>query len=229
MASYLNIMIGGEAGQGVQSMGFALAKSFARGGYEVFADQDYESRVRGGHNFYRVRVSDSEIAAPDEEIDLLLALNKESIDLHRDEVKTSGVIVYDSGQVDDESGDNTLGVPLEKLTDEKIMANTVALGAALGLINYDLSILEGVLNDQYSEDIAVKNIKAAKAGFDYAGENYKGTFDVRLEGGCAREKKNAPERERSDCPWGNGCRLQVCLLLSYDAFDIYHGVYISQS
>ena len=55
MESQLNVMVGGEAGQGVQSVGFILAKAFARGEYHVFADQDYESRVRGGHNFFRVR------------------------------------------------------------------------------------------------------------------------------------------------------------------------------
>jgi 2-oxoglutarate ferredoxin oxidoreductase subunit alpha len=51
-------MIGGEAGQGVQSAGFILAKTFSRAGFHVFADQDYESRVRGGHNFYRIRAAD---------------------------------------------------------------------------------------------------------------------------------------------------------------------------
>lgn len=42
----INFMIAGEAGQGVQSAGFLLAKVFARMGYHVFADQDYESRIR---------------------------------------------------------------------------------------------------------------------------------------------------------------------------------------
>ena len=46
MGLSLNIMVGGEAGQGVQSVGFILAKAFARGGLQVFADQDYESRIR---------------------------------------------------------------------------------------------------------------------------------------------------------------------------------------
>ncbi|MDP6631997.1 MAG: hypothetical protein QGI51_00635 [Dehalococcoidales bacterium] len=47
MESQVNVMVGGEAGQGVQSVGFILAKTFA-GGYHVFADQDYESRVGEG-------------------------------------------------------------------------------------------------------------------------------------------------------------------------------------
>ena len=58
-----NFMVGGEAGQGVQSVGLLLAKVFARGGYHVFADQDYESRIRGGHNFFRVRVKEDSVMA----------------------------------------------------------------------------------------------------------------------------------------------------------------------
>ena len=77
-----NFIAGGEAGQGVQSVGFVLAKSMSRDGLYVFADQDYESRVRGGHNFFRVRVSDSEVQALSEKIDILIALNKETIELH---------------------------------------------------------------------------------------------------------------------------------------------------
>ncbi len=58
-----NILVGGEAGQGVQSVGMILSKTLAYGGYYVFADQDYESRVRGGHNFFRVRVKDRAVLA----------------------------------------------------------------------------------------------------------------------------------------------------------------------
>ena len=53
--------------------------TFARGGYHVFTNQDYESRVRGGHNFLRVRVKDSRVGAITEAVDILLALNRESI------------------------------------------------------------------------------------------------------------------------------------------------------
>ena len=89
MANEINIMVGGEAGQGVQSVGFLLAKALARWGYHIFADQDYESRVRGGHNFFRVRASDSPVEAINEAVDILVALNQETIDLHRQEVVTA--------------------------------------------------------------------------------------------------------------------------------------------
>lgn len=177
MAPQINIMTGGEAGQGVQSVGFVLAKTLARGGYYVFADQDYESRVRGGHNFYRVRAAGSEVTGPDEAIDILLALNEESIDLHRDEVVKTGVIIFDSGKISDITGRGIFGVPLEGLAGDKIMANTVALGAALGLMKYNISILEGVLEEQFGEgEIGQKNIEAARAGYEYVRKNYRGKF-----------------------------------------------------
>ena len=42
-----NIMAGGEAGQGVQSVGMILAKAMARGGLHVFADQRHRRTKQG--------------------------------------------------------------------------------------------------------------------------------------------------------------------------------------
>ncbi len=57
------IKIGGEAGQGILTIGDTLARLFARSGYHVFTHQDYESRIRGGHNIYQVRVADQPVMA----------------------------------------------------------------------------------------------------------------------------------------------------------------------
>jgi 2-oxoglutarate ferredoxin oxidoreductase subunit alpha len=97
----VNMMVGGEAGQGVQSVGFILAKALARGGYHVFADQDYESRIRGGHNFYRVRISDDQVGAISEHLDMLIALNRESVTLHQGELKDAGVAIFDAEKIKD--------------------------------------------------------------------------------------------------------------------------------
>ena len=182
----INFMVGGEAGQGVQSVGFLLAKAFARGGYHVFADQDYESRVRGGHNFFRVRVKESQVMAIAEPVDVLIALNKESIDLHRQEVTKGGVIVFDAEAVKDISTEgNLFGVPLASIAEEKagnkVMANTVALGAALGLVGYDFGVIEKVLRDRFGAgEVGEGNVRAARAGYDYAQRNFKGSFSQRI-------------------------------------------------
>ncbi|MFA4916397.1 MAG: 2-oxoacid:acceptor oxidoreductase subunit alpha [Syntrophales bacterium] len=183
----VNFMVGGEAGQGVQSVGFLLAKAFARGGYYIFADQDYESRIRGGHNFFRVRVSDSKVDAIAEPLDMLIALNKETIDLHREELVLKGIVLFDGEEITNTGGDNQLfSVPVNRMAEEKagnkLSANTVALGAALGLVGYDLEILVKVLRDHFGAgEVADNNVNAATAGYEYARQNFKGNFAIQLK------------------------------------------------
>jgi len=74
-----SIKIGGEAGQGIQTIGDTLARVFARNGFHVFSHQDYESRIRGGHNFYQLRLSNKPVVAPKDRIDIIVALDSESI------------------------------------------------------------------------------------------------------------------------------------------------------
>jgi len=88
---HLNIVIAGAAGQGVQSAGEILGKTLLRLGYHVFITQDYQSRVRGGHNFLSVRFSDAPLAAPVRRADYLLALNEESIGLRLGELAPEGL------------------------------------------------------------------------------------------------------------------------------------------
>ena len=172
MTAEINFMVGGEAGQGVQSVGLLLAKAMARWGYHVFADQDYESRVRGGHNFFRIRASDVHVEAIRESVDILIALNKESIDMHRHELAKGGVIIYDGEKLPGLAGNDLINVPFAGLAKEEagdaVMANTVALGAALGLFGYDLNLLNELLTGFFSGESGSKNIKAANAGYQTA-------------------------------------------------------------
>jgi len=201
MIDEINIMVGGEAGQGVQSVGLWLAKSFTRGGYYVFADQDYESRIRGGHNFFRVRISCRRIAAFSEHIDILIALNAETINLHREEVTENGVIIYDdqiTGNIPEDK--HLFGMPLQTLAEQqggnKVMANTVALGAALGLLHYDIGIAGKILLEQFGDvSNGQGNIRAAAAGYEYSQLNYHGDFAEKLKpaGGIQRMLLNGTE------------------------------------
>lgn len=186
MSVDIKVMIGGEAGQGVQSAGYILAKALARGGFHIFADQDYESRVRGGHNFFRVRASDGEVGTFSEVLDILVAFNSESIELHQKELAGKGVVVFNGDKIKDiEVRDNFFTVPMEQLAEEsaknKLMSNTVALGVVLGLAGYDLKILDGVLLKHFGAGDAGKaNVAAAKSGYEYARSNFKGSFGQAL-------------------------------------------------
>ncbi len=187
MALDLNIMVGGEAGQGIQTVGFVLGKTLSRGGLRVFADQDYESRVRKGHNFFRVRVKDEAVEAQSDSLDILVALNKETVDLHRREIKENGVVIFDSRITElDRQGLTVLDIPLEKIAVEseagKIAVNSVAAGAALGLIGYDFDPLAEVLRWHFAKNSAKiqdDNIRAARAGFDFTSQHIPPNFSSR--------------------------------------------------
>jgi 2-oxoglutarate/2-oxoacid ferredoxin oxidoreductase subunit alpha len=171
-----SIKIGGEAGQGIQTIGDTLSKVFSRSGYHVFTHQDYMSRVRGGHNFYQIRVSDKPVTASRERIDIVVALDRESVDLHAGELSDGGIIVYDSTMLKTvHEKPEFFDVPLLdfalKTGGEKIMANTVATGAVLGMIGLDLRIFFAILEEtlgRKGEDIVAANRGAAEAGHDFA-------------------------------------------------------------
>jgi 2-oxoglutarate ferredoxin oxidoreductase subunit alpha len=191
-----SIKIGGEAGQGIQTVGDTLAKVFSRTGFHVFTNQDYESRVRGGHNFYQIRFSDKPIMASREKVDILVALDKESMERHGNELSAIGQIIYDSTAIGipkpnpQRRAANYLDIPFIKLAVEnggsKIMANTVATGAVLGMLGMDIDILIAIIKDTFKkkgEQVIDSNIRAAMAGHDFAVKNcMKCSFSLAVTG-----------------------------------------------
>ncbi len=170
------IKIGGEAGQGIQTIGDTLGLVFSRTGYHVFTHQDYESRVRGGHNFFQVRFADHPVMASRDSVDIVVALDKESIINYEKELSESGQIIYDSASLKQQHDKpQFLDIPFVQLAIEhggsKIMANTVAVGAVLGMIGMDLDVLLAILKDTFrkkGEEVIKQNTAAAMAGHDYA-------------------------------------------------------------
>jgi 2-oxoglutarate ferredoxin oxidoreductase subunit alpha len=171
-----SIKIGGEAGQGIQTIGNTLAQVFARAGYHVFSHQDYESRIRGGHNFYQIRFSEDPVSSSREKIDILIALDIDSIPLHEKELSENGLILYDSKSLKQRhEQEYFLDVPVVDLALEhggnKIMANTVAVGAVLGMLGMNIEILTGILRDTFKkkgEEVIAANIKTGLAGYEFA-------------------------------------------------------------
>jgi 2-oxoglutarate ferredoxin oxidoreductase subunit alpha len=177
MIDELNIMVAGAAGQGMQTIGFILGKILVRGGGEVFAMQDNESRIRGGHNFFQIRVSRKPVRSASMPLHVLIALNQESIEKHAHHVIQEGVIIFDSEKCTAPQGDDRfLGLPLERLAVEKggnrIFENAVAIAAVLAIVGWDFQRLEDFLNEYFAAktDAIEGNVKAARAGYDSAQE-----------------------------------------------------------
>lgn len=190
----VSFVIGGEAGAGITRSGFLFAKACMRGGLHVFGTNDYQSLIRGGHNFYIVRIADQEIYSHPDQVNLLIALNAETVMLHKNELVSGGGIVYDKGDIDldrDVLGRDDLElypIPLRKIVLEElkephnlIMRNTIALGAANAIIDYGLDMLEGVIKGTFKAEIAELNIKAARIGYNYIKQNFEDRFEYKLK------------------------------------------------
>jgi 2-oxoglutarate ferredoxin oxidoreductase subunit alpha len=168
----------------MQTMGTILGKVFVQGGCFVFAMQDNESRIRGGHNFFQLRVGERPVRAASKPIHLLIALNAESVQVHKGEVAPEGIILFASEKDDPPEGDGRfLGLPMERLALEeagnKIYSSSVAIGATMAVLGWDVKILEAFLRDYFSAKAAMVegNVKAALAGFENAmarGKKYQG-------------------------------------------------------
>jgi 2-oxoglutarate ferredoxin oxidoreductase subunit alpha len=176
-----SIKICGEAGQGIQTIGNTLAKVFARTGYHVFTHQDYESRIRGGNNFFQIRFSDRPVTSSRNSIDILVALDKASIGLYEGMLSEVGLVLYDSSI----SGvkyekEHFLDVPFMKIAVDtggsKVMANAAAVGAVLGMLGIDIEILKVIIKNAFKKkgkEVVDGNISTALDGHEFALKNCK--------------------------------------------------------
>jgi 2-oxoglutarate ferredoxin oxidoreductase subunit alpha len=188
----MTIRIGGAAGDGVESSGAGFCKALTRAGLYVFGLPDYYSRIRGGHNFYSVRISDRSLYSHDEPVHLLLALTAETVPRHREALVPGAMVVYDSAfDVPPEhleiEGVTVVPLPMSELAQEAagttLARNTVALGFAAGLTGLDVEPLQTVIRDNFArkgQAVVDGNLAAVQAGYERGQEHAEG-YAFKLE------------------------------------------------
>ena len=129
-----------------------------RAGLHCFGLQDYMSRIRGGHNFYQIRVNESPLYTFDDTLHLLLAFNKETVDLHWHDLAEGGGILHDTaikvpGDELADRGVRDFSMPLTKIAEQegghKIMMNTAAIGAMAGLTSFPFEWIADVIESNF--------------------------------------------------------------------------------
>ena len=166
----VTVKIGGEAGQGIQTVGQLLALTGQKAGLFVFAINDFESRIRGGHSFFQIRISDTQVRAPHHQVNMLICLDRRTLDMHRDEVVDDGLIMMAAKDSVDEKG--ILSIPIYDLAGKAggaITANTVAAGACLALLGAPFELFSEIIAKQFagkSADITKQNLAAAQLGYE---------------------------------------------------------------
>ena len=175
--------IGGAAGDGVASAGNTLALSVARQGQAVYAYNAYQSVIRGGHSWLRLRISAKKPLNHGDQVGALIALNQDTLDRHLQELVAGGVALYNGAKLkpsyEPPKGVQLCPLPVPDLAPAykklPVMQNTVAVGAVIGLMGLDFRGLESVLESTFAKKphVVKVNMEAAKAGYDYAAANFK--------------------------------------------------------
>ena len=176
------IGIGGAAGQGVATPGDIFAKIFSRRGLHLNAYNAYQSIIRGGHTFLTIRTGPEKVTNMGDRIDLLIPLNQDTMDRHLGWLGSGAACLYNAETIQpgaSSSGVQLCPLPVSKLADitrNKVAQNTIAIGAALNMMGIGFEALESVLREQFKkkgEAVAAENVQVARAGYDYAGANFK--------------------------------------------------------
>ncbi|MEE8249785.1 MAG: 2-oxoacid:acceptor oxidoreductase subunit alpha [Gammaproteobacteria bacterium] len=177
-----SLAIGGAAGQGIATPGNILARLFINRGLSLNAYNAYQSIIRGGHIFLTMRISDQKIYTHGDHLDMLVCLNQDTMDRHLGLMGPGDRVIFDGDKI--KPGEVPEGVQLcqisiKELSNKsrsKVIQNTIALGVSTYLMGLEFDSLENALKLQFGrkgDAVIEENTTAARAGYDYAAENFE--------------------------------------------------------
>ncbi len=162
-----NILIGGAAGQGIDTTVAILEKFLKKSGYYVFTIRDFMSRVRGGHNFSMIRFGTEVITSHIDKLDGIIALNDETAWLHKEKLKENGFILCDSSL--SAEGPQVIKLDMDKIAKDlgNIRASgSIAVGAVLKLFGESLEYAHDIMKASVKEQYLEVNLKAIEEGYE---------------------------------------------------------------
>ena len=165
-----NIVIGGEAGQGLVTVGELLSKALVRSGYFICVSQFYESRIRGGHNTFNIRVASDEVIAPQEGINLLVALNKETVEIHKKDLLPGALVVVD--EKNGEGCEICIKVPYKQFSSPRTM-NVAALGVVGCILGLKEDVMAEIVDQAFGKkhpEAALENKLAVTSAYEWAAD-----------------------------------------------------------
>jgi 2-oxoglutarate ferredoxin oxidoreductase subunit alpha len=162
-----SVLICGQAGQGIQSVGYILAKSLLRAGYNVFAWQDFQSRIRGGESSFRLVYSDERIDSLPLKYDFIVSLDKTNTAVYRRLLSEKGILI-----AEEVTGANSIAVPFSAIAVETggnpVYTNSAAVGAVAGMIPLAFDFISAILKEEFSSkgaDVVSKNEAVARRAY----------------------------------------------------------------
>jgi 2-oxoglutarate ferredoxin oxidoreductase subunit alpha len=161
----VSVLIGGKAGDGINSAGALVAQLLNHIGYNIYLYFDYPSLIRGGHNFAIIRGSDESIGTCWKTLDFLLALNRETVERHRDRCSNETAIIYNADQVKSAGQGISVKEVLAGVNAPPIMGNSAIIGGFAKAAGIEWNVVEDVFKSHIPRGFDL-NLKVAKSGYE---------------------------------------------------------------
>jgi len=189
-------------GSGSASANNMFAKAIFRMGIPVSPHNIFPSNIQGLPTWYEVRVSEAGYLGRREGVDLMVAMNEQTINDDINSAVPGGYVLYDSSKPLSESlvrDDLTyLGIPLKDIclrefdrpAQRQLFKNIVYVGALAAFLEIDFEILTGLVGDQFrgKEKLIPPNIHALELGHQYASQHFKCPLSIKLKS-CNKTSK----------------------------------------
>jgi 2-oxoglutarate ferredoxin oxidoreductase subunit alpha len=182
-------------GTGSASANALFTKAIFRMGVPVTPKNIFPSNIQGLPTWYEVRVSEKGHLGRREGVDLMMAVNPQSMKKDYADVHPGGYFLFDNSKplppVYQRTDIRHIGIPLMNLcnaefTDARqrqLFKNIVYIGALSALFDIEFPVLEGLIGEQFKgkEKLIEPNIRALNIGVNYVRENFECPFDLRIE------------------------------------------------
>lgn len=181
MSNRYSIKLGGESGQGINTLGLLLSKSLKSAGYDIFAYREYPSLIKGGVASYQIDISSGPINSSSKFCNLLAILDPDSIQEYINTLNSNGVLIYDDKiefteeqkSIIQNKNISTIYIDTQTIATQAggnpIMANTVMISFIWKLLGLSQQSLENIVKEIFiekGEEIVEKNIKCISVGFN---------------------------------------------------------------
>jgi len=170
-SSIRTIAIGGAAGDGVREAGINFSELFTELGFKTFSSFDYPSLIRGGHNFARISFSTDTVHADYRELDVLIAVNAESVRIHRPSLKPGALVFVETAYVTELADIDVplIALPMKQIADDCKAPQVARTSSAFGAYGYTLGLtlmhVKELAHKVFANVGAEMNMKLVEKGY----------------------------------------------------------------
>ena len=183
-------------GTGSASANALFTRAVFRMGVPATPKNIFPSNIQGLPTWYEVRVSEKGHLGRREGVDVVVAVNPQSIKKDFESVAPGGYFLYDSSKPLPPGYDRTdielIPIPLMQLANaeftdarqRQLFKNIIYIGALVTLFKIDFSVIEQLIGEQFrgKERLIEPNIKALKIGEKWVQDNLDpDSFSLRIE------------------------------------------------